>query len=47
MGVEEACQMAEKIPEIEYYIIFPGTTPNTYQFTYSNGMKTMLNVNPR
>jgi len=42
MGVEAACQMAETIPEIEYYIIYPGNAINTFQKKSSPGMKTML-----
>ena len=45
MGIEDACRMAATIPEIEYYIIYPSVTPDTYQITYSTGMKTMLKAN--
>jgi len=42
MGVEAACRMAETIPEIEYYIIYPGNSPYSYQKRVSKGMKAML-----
>ena len=42
MGVKAACQMAETIPEIEYYIIYQDNTSFFYQKKYSKGMKAML-----
>ena len=42
MGMEAACQLAETIPEIDYYILCPGGITYTYQKKYSNGMKSML-----
>ena len=42
MGVEAACRMAESIPEIEYYIIYPSKTANTFQKKITPGMKSML-----
>lgn len=42
MGVEAACQMAEKIPEIEYFIIYNDESDNTYQTRTSAGMKQLL-----
>ncbi|MDR2681160.1 MAG: FAD:protein FMN transferase [Tannerella sp.] len=42
MGVEPAIAMAEKIPEIEYCIIYPGSTLGSYQIKYSEGIKSML-----
>ena len=42
MGVEVACRLAETIPEIEYYILYPGNSPYSYQKRVSKGMKAML-----
>ena len=42
MGVEAACRIAETVPEIEYYIIYPGNLQFSYQKKYSQGMKAML-----
>ena len=41
LGVEAACRMAEKIPEIEYYLIFSGED-DTQQIKYSTGMSSKL-----
>lgn len=42
MGLEAACQMAANIPEIEYYLIYDGNETESYQSTYSAGIKSML-----
>ena len=42
MGVEAACQLAETISEIEYYIIYPDDSSLSYQKKYSKGLKAML-----
>ena len=42
MGIEAACRMAASIPEIEYYILYPGDIPYTYQKKYSDGVKSIL-----
>jgi thiamine biosynthesis lipoprotein len=44
MNIEAACKMAEKIPEIEYYLIYAGDTTGTYKIKYSDGMKSMLKI---
>lgn len=45
MGIEAACQMAETIPEIDYFILYPSDSPlYPYQRKYSEGMKVMLIV---
>ena len=41
MGVDEACRMAEQIPEIEYYIIYSGDDGFT-RIEYSDGMLSKL-----
>ncbi len=41
MGVEAACRMAEKIPEIEYYLIYSGDD-NSLQIKYSKGIASKL-----
>jgi thiamine biosynthesis lipoprotein len=46
MGVEPAIAMAEKIPEIEYYIIYNDTT-NGYTVKFSEGVKAMLRQGQR
>jgi thiamine biosynthesis lipoprotein len=42
MGVESATRMAEKIPEIEYYLIYSDGTTGGYTIQSSEGLKTML-----
>jgi thiamine biosynthesis lipoprotein len=42
MGIEAACLMAESIPEIAYYILYPGDTFFTYQKKYSERLQQML-----
>ena len=42
MGVEAATAMARKIPEIEYYIIYPDSLTGGYNVSYSQKMKSML-----
>ncbi|MDR2148422.1 MAG: FAD:protein FMN transferase, partial [Tannerella sp.] len=43
MGVESACQMAENISEIEYYLICSDeNNPHKFKIIYSAGMKSML-----
>ena len=41
MGVEDACKMAEQVPEIEYYIIY-SANDGLQRIKYSNGIKSML-----
>jgi thiamine biosynthesis lipoprotein len=41
MGMDAACRMAENIPEIEYYLIYPGPG-DTFQVKYSEGMEKLL-----
>jgi thiamine biosynthesis lipoprotein len=41
MGVEDACRMAETIPDIEYYLIYAGPD-DTFQIKYSDGMSSVL-----
>ena len=41
MGVEDACSLAEQIPEIAYYLIYSGDDGIT-QITYSDGMSSKL-----
>ena len=42
MGVEAACQLAETIPEINYYLIYLDEISYSYQKKYSKGLKSML-----
>ena len=42
MGVEAACQLAETIPGIDYYLIYPDDAPSSYQAKYSKGIRSML-----
>jgi thiamine biosynthesis lipoprotein len=42
MGVEPAIAMAEKIPEIKYYIIYPDDTTGGYAVKFSEGINAML-----
>jgi thiamine biosynthesis lipoprotein len=41
MGVEDACRMAETVPDIEYYLIYAGPD-GTFQVKYSDGMSSVL-----
>ena len=47
MGVEAACQLAEAIPEIEYYIVYPDDSSYSHQKIFSKGLKTMLLPNKK
>jgi thiamine biosynthesis lipoprotein len=43
MGMDAACKMAEKIPEIEaYYLIYAGDVTGKHKIKYSDGMKALL-----
>jgi len=41
MGIEKACQIAEHIPNIEYYIIY-SNDDDKYLIKYSKGMEPLL-----
>jgi thiamine biosynthesis lipoprotein len=41
MGMEDACRMAGEIPDIEYYLIYPGPG-DTFQVKYSGGIGELL-----
>lgn len=42
MGIETACKMAEKIPEIAYYLIYSDSITGQHKEIYSDGIKAML-----
>lgn len=42
MGVEAACKMAEKIPEIEYFLIYSDEETKQYRIRQSEGMQSIL-----
>ena len=44
MGIEAACQMAEKIPEIEYYLIYADPLTGNLKTRASPAMQTKLSI---
>lgn len=42
LGVEASCLLAESVPEIDYYIIYPDDYFYNYKKKYSKGLKAML-----
>jgi len=42
MGIEDACKMAEQIPEIAYFLIYEDEKTGEHRKIYSNGLQSML-----